>query len=107
MGVSLPQAAEAVDRALPDHTDLGRLARAAERYGNAAVARRLGYLLELLHGSEAAEPLFPLRGRSHAHVLLSSSGPDKGPTSPRWNLRVNVDPDALTSERGDSHEFMA
>jgi predicted transcriptional regulator of viral defense system len=98
-GVSLPQATEAVDRALPDHTDPERLAQTAERYGNAAVARRLGYLLELLHGSKAAEPLLPLRGRSHAHVLLSSSGPDRGPTSPRWNLRVNVDPDALTAHR--------
>ena len=98
-GVSLAQTAEAVDRAVPGRTSPERLAQAAERYGSPAVARRLGYLLELLHGPDAAEPLLPLRGRSHAHVLLSSSAPDRGPSSPRWGLRVNVDPDALVAHR--------
>ncbi len=98
-GVSLMQAAEAIDRALPDHTSPERLAQAAERYGSAAVARRLGYLLELLHGPGVAEPLLALRGRSHAHVLLSSSAPDHGPTSPRWGVRINIDPDALAAHR--------
>jgi predicted transcriptional regulator of viral defense system len=98
-GVSLAQTAEAIDRALPDRTSPKRLSQAAERYGSAAVARRLGYLLELLHGPDAAEPLLALRGRSHAHVLLSSSAPDRGPTSPRWGLRINVDPDALVAHR--------
>jgi predicted transcriptional regulator of viral defense system len=98
-GVTLAQTAEALDRAVRDRTSPGRLAQAAKRYGSAAVARRLGYLLELLHGPDAAEPLLPLRGRSHAHVLLSSSAPDQGPTSPRWGLRINVDPDALLEHR--------
>ena len=98
-GVSLAQAAEALDRAVPGHTSPERLAQAAERYGSPAVARRLGYLLELLHGPDAAEPLLPLRGRSHANVLLSASAPDRGPTSPRWGLRINIDPDALVAHR--------
>jgi predicted transcriptional regulator of viral defense system len=98
-GVTLAQTAEALDRAVPDLTTPERLAQAGERYGSAAVARRLGYLLELLHGPHAAEPLLPLRGRSHAHVLLSSSAPDQGPTSPRWGLRINVDPNALLEHR--------
>jgi predicted transcriptional regulator of viral defense system len=98
-GVSLAQSAEAIDRAVPGRTSPDRLAQAAERYGSAAAARRLGYLLELLHGPEAAEPLLELRGRSHAHVLLSSSGPDRGPTNPRWGVRVNVDADALVAHR--------
>jgi hypothetical protein len=58
----VPQTAEAVNRALLDHTDPERLTQAAERYGIAAVARRLGYLLELLHGFDAAEPLFAVAG---------------------------------------------
>jgi predicted transcriptional regulator of viral defense system len=98
-GVTLPQTAEAIDRAVPGRTSPENLAQAAERYGSAAVARRLGYLLELLHGPDAAEPLLPLRGRSHARVLLSSAAPDRGPSSPRWGLRVNVDPDALIAHR--------
>ncbi len=98
-GVSVVQTAEAVDRAAPGCTSPERLARAAERYGSAAVVRRLGYLLELLHGPAAAEPLLALRGRSHAHILLSSSAPDRGPSSPRWGLRINVDPDALLAHR--------
>lgn len=98
-GVTLPQAAEAVDRAVAGRTTPKDLAHAAERYGSAAVARRLGYLLELLHGPDAAEPLLALRGRSHAHVLLSSSAPDRGPTSPRWGVRINVDPETLIAHR--------
>ncbi len=38
-------------------------------------------------------------GRSHAHVLLSPSTPDRGPSSPHWGLRINVDPDALLAHR--------
>ena len=98
-GVSVAQTAEAVDRAVPGRTSPERLAKAAERYGSAAVARRLGYLLELLHGADAAVPLLALRGRSHANVLLSGSAPDRGPSSPRWGLRINVDPDALLAHR--------
>jgi predicted transcriptional regulator of viral defense system len=98
-GVSMAQTAEAIDRAVPGHTNPERLAQAAERYGRAAVARRLGYLIELLHGLAAAEPLLALRGGSHAHVLLSASAPDRGPSSPRWRLRINVDPDALLAHR--------
>jgi predicted transcriptional regulator of viral defense system len=98
-GVTPAQTAEALDRAVPDRTSPAHLGQAAERYGNAAVARRLGYLLELLHGPDAAAPLLPLRGRSHAHVLLAPSASDQGPTSPRWGLRVNVDPDALLAHR--------
>jgi predicted transcriptional regulator of viral defense system len=93
------QTSEAIDRAVPNRTSPKRLAQAAGRYGKAAVARRLGYLLELLHGPAAAEPLLALRGRSHAHVLLSASAPDRGPSSPRWGLRINVDPDALLAHR--------
>lgn len=98
-GVTLAQTVEALDRAVPDRTTPEDLAVAAKRYGNAAVARRLGYLLELLRGPDAAAPLLDLRGRSHAHTLLASSTPAQGPTDPHWGLRINVDPDALLAYR--------
>jgi predicted transcriptional regulator of viral defense system len=98
-GVTLAQVTEAIDRAIPDCTSPEHLAQTAEHYGSAAAARRLGYLLELLRGPDAAVPLLPLRGRSHAHVLLAPSAPDQGPTSPRWGLRVNVDLDGLLAHR--------
>jgi predicted transcriptional regulator of viral defense system len=65
----------------------------------AATARRLGYLLELLHGPAAAEELLPLRGRSPAHVLLPPGAPARGPSSPRWGLRINVYPKVLLAHR--------
>lgn len=98
-GVSVAQAAEAIDRAVSEQTSAKRLAQAAKRYGSAATARRLGYLLELLDGPAAAEDLLPLRGRSHASVLLSSATPAHGPSSPRWGLRINVYPEALLAHR--------
>lgn len=98
-GVSVTQAAEAIDHAVPNHTTPKHLAKAAERYGNAATARRLGYLLELLHGPAAAEELLPLRGRSHARALLSPGAPARGPSDPRWGLRINVFPEALLAHR--------
>lgn len=98
-GVSMTQTAEAIDRAIHGRTNPEQLASAATRYGSAAAARRLGYLLELLHGPDAAAPLLPLRGHSHGHVLLSLSAPDRGPNSPRWGLRINVEPDALLAHR--------
>ncbi|HEX4837068.1 MAG TPA: hypothetical protein VFV03_00880 [Solirubrobacteraceae bacterium] len=98
-GVTLPQATQALDRAIPSASTPKRLAAAAKRYQSAAVARRLGYLLELLHGPQAAEGLLGLRGTSHAHVLLAASGPARGESNPRWGLRVNVDPEALLAHR--------
>jgi len=103
-GVSVPQAAEALDRGLPlpgkpGRIDVLNLARTTERYGSAAVARRLGYLVELLRGPAIAEPFLALRGGSHKHVLLGPSGPDQGTSSARWGLRINVDPDALVAHR--------
>lgn len=98
-GVSVAQAAEAIDHGVSQHTSPKRLAEAAERYGSAATARRLGYLLELLRGTGAAEELLPLRGRSHARVLLSPGAPARGPSDPRWGLRINVFPEALLAHR--------
>ncbi len=98
-GVSLPQSAEAIDRALAGGLPVARLVKAARRYESAAVVRRLGFLIELLAGADVSEPLLRLRGRSNGYVLLAASGPTKGPTNARWRVRVNVGEEALLAHR--------
>jgi predicted transcriptional regulator of viral defense system len=99
-GVTIPQIAQAIDlgnrngRATPPS-----LFDAAKRYRNHAAAQRLGYLIETLHGADAAEALLELRGTTHAAVLLAASGPDHGPIDAKWRVRINVDPDALVAHR--------
>ncbi len=63
-GVSLPQSAEAIDRAMRIGMPVSRLVRAARRYETAAVSRRLGFLVELLAGAGAAAPFLKLRGKA-------------------------------------------
>jgi predicted transcriptional regulator of viral defense system len=99
-GVTLPQVAEAIDRGIQNgRTPPAGLASAATRYRNHAAAQRLGYLIEALHGADAAEPFLALRGRTHSAVLLSASGMNRGPIDSKWRVRVNVDPDALVAHR--------
>jgi predicted transcriptional regulator of viral defense system len=99
-GVTIPQIAQAVDlgirngRATPE-----RLVEAATSYGNNAAAQRLGYLVETLHGADAAEALLLLRGSTHASILLSPSGPNRGPIDAKWRVRINVDREALVAHR--------
>ena len=63
------------------------------RLGNAAVAKRLGYLWETKVGAEAGllEPLRKLLTSGIA--LLDPSVEARGPIVTRWNLRVNVNID--------------
>jgi len=100
-GVSLPQSAEAIDRALRMGLPTSRLAKAARRYETAAVSRRLGFVVELLAGPAAAAPLLKLRGTSHRYVALSPFAASDGPADATWRVRVNVDPDVLVAHRVD------
>jgi predicted transcriptional regulator of viral defense system len=97
--VSLPQTAEAIDREFPAGLSASRLIKAARRYKTAAVSRRLGFLLELLAGPDAAAPLLKLRGKSNNYVALSPFAPSEGQTNATWRLRINVDPDVLVAHR--------
>lgn len=61
--------------------------RLVGRHGNAQVARRLGYLLELV-GVEGAEALLSLRGTS-GNKPFAPSLATEGPVSSRWRLVLN------------------
>src|SRR5207248_46803 len=75
-GVSLPQAAGALRMALSRPGFAERLAGAASRYRNAAVSRRLGFLVQWMANSAAARPFLSLRGSSHDTTPLLLGGPD-------------------------------
>jgi predicted transcriptional regulator of viral defense system len=61
------------------------------RLGNAAVAKRLGYLYEVKAGA-ADSMLEPLRKQLTTGIaLLDPTVEARGPIVTRWNLRVNVD----------------
>jgi predicted transcriptional regulator of viral defense system len=98
-GVSLPQTAEAIDLGLRSGLGVPRLLKAARRHQNAAVSRRLGFLLELLAGPSAAAPLLALRGTSNSYVALSPFGASKGPADSTWRVHVNIQIDALLAHR--------
>jgi predicted transcriptional regulator of viral defense system len=69
-----------------DELDLNRLVTYAERLGNGAALRRLGFWLEQLALGDAT--LFTRRDRSYAR--LDPTSPADGPRSARWRLIVNV-----------------
>jgi predicted transcriptional regulator of viral defense system len=99
-GVTLSQNVEALDIALSSRPQFAEsLAAAAARYGNAAGARRLGFLVERVAGEAAAAPFRSLLGSSKAATLLDQTRPATGPIDGRWRIRVNADVDALLAHR--------
>lgn len=99
-GVSLSQSVEALDVALARWPDFATaLAAASARYRNAAVSRRLGFLVSRIVGDEKAAPFRSLLGPSKAATLLDSSGTTEGPIDARWGIRVNADLDDLLAHR--------
>ena len=67
-----------------------KLFQYAVRMGNAAVVKRLGFLLETLQLDEA-EPLRQHAQQSKGYPLLDPRLPRKGKHSRRWGLLVNVE----------------
>lgn len=98
-GVSLAQVAEATARALDDPHIRDRLGRAAARYQNAFLARRLGFIVSRLAGEQAAAEFRSLIGTSRAVALLDPRGPRTGPVHTEWRLRENV-PFELLAAKG-------
>ena len=99
-GVSLAHAVEALDRALIGGDPFTeRLATATARYGNAQLARRVGYLVNLLAGDDQARMFRALRGSSKALTPLALGTGGDGSTDPTWRIRINVEPDRLLSHR--------
>ena len=98
--VVLPVTVEALDRALTGREQFAeRLASATARYGNAQLARRVGYLVNLLAGDDHARMFRALRGSSKALTPLALGTGGDGPTDPTWRLRLNIEPDRLLSHR--------
>ena len=80
-----------------EHRDDKQLVSFAERLGNGAVFKRLGFLLEALE-IDAPALASICRTRMTAGVsVLDPTGPTKGSTLRRWRLRVNVN---VTGPRG-------
>jgi predicted transcriptional regulator of viral defense system len=75
-----------------------RLARAAKRTGSPVVARRLGYLLELIAGTQTAEPLHRLIGRSRKADALDP-GDEHSPIVTRWQIRTRLTEEDLLEHR--------
>lgn len=78
-----------------DDLDWEKLTEYAQRLGNQAVAKRLGYLLEFyrLGTPQVLAGLQELVGPSYA--LLDPSLPADGRFLARWRLQLNIDPDIL------------
>ena len=76
-----------------------RLIEYAQRLGNGAVVRRLGYLLEL-YGLAAPEQLQRTRhSLSATYAVLDPMLPPEGAYVSGWRLRVNVSPAELEAVR--------
>jgi predicted transcriptional regulator of viral defense system len=75
-----------------------RLARATKRTASPVVARRLGYLVELIAGERAAEPLHGLIGRSRKADALDP-GDEHSPIVTRWQVRTRLTADDLLEHR--------
>jgi predicted transcriptional regulator of viral defense system len=69
---------------------MDRLVDDARRFGNAAVAARLGYLLERLDVPEAADLRPLVRRRGPPPDLSTARGGDPGTFDRDWYLNVNV-----------------
>lgn len=99
-GVTLSQGVEALDLALERQGSFGDLlATAAARYRNAAIARRLGFLVAHIAGETVAAPFRSLLGSSKAITLLDPSCAPVGQVDPVWRVRVNVDLKVLLAHR--------
>jgi predicted transcriptional regulator of viral defense system len=61
----------------------------ADRLGNGAVFKRLGYLIEELQLDAPALVQTCLRRITHGVSLLDPNAPARGPTVGRWRLRLN------------------
>jgi predicted transcriptional regulator of viral defense system len=94
-GVSLSEIVRALRAALQSDRFADTLAAAAARYDNASVSRRLGLLVEHVGGVLRSAPFLPLRGPSHATVLLRPGYGEEGIINSTWNVRQNIDLDLL------------
>ena len=76
-----------------EHRNDALLVQYIKQLGNAAVAKRLGYLWEVTASSEADTALIGQLQElvTAGYSSLDPSVPPRGPFLARWNLRLNVD----------------
>lgn len=79
-----------------DDLNEGQLVEYARRLDHKAAAKRVGFLMETyglaLESTDALQSLVNQR-----YSLLDPTLPDEGPYRARWRLRINMDPEELTS----------
>lgn len=91
--------AEALDSFLhADEGALERLIRAVKRFDSPVVARRLGYLVELVAGADAAAPLLPMTGTSKKPDALDP-GDTAAPIVSKWQVRTALSAAELLEHR--------
>ena len=77
-----------------------KIAGYAERMGNTAIVKRLGYLVESLEADVDLEVLSKLRGMiSSGMSALDPARPKKGMYNTRWNLLLNISEETLEELR--------
>jgi predicted transcriptional regulator of viral defense system len=95
----IPEVAKSVWNA-KEKVSIEKIASYAERMGNTAIVKRLGYLAESLNMNVASEILSKMRGMiSRGMSALDSTRPKKGVYNTRWNLLVNVSKETLEEMR--------
>jgi predicted transcriptional regulator of viral defense system len=79
-----------------DDLNEGQLVEYARRLDHKAAVKRVGFLMETyglaLESTDAFQSLVNQR-----YSLLDPTLPDEGPYRARWRLRINMDPEELTS----------
>lgn len=98
--IPIPRVAECMDAFLhsPDHDAQDRLVRAAVRFGSASATRRIGFLIELIAGRGAAEPLLDAIGTSRTPVPLDV-GDQRRFVDQRWRVFTSLTPEAILEHR--------
>lgn len=82
-----------------DDVNASRLTEYAQRLGNGAVVRRLGYLLELYELAPPEELRQIRSSLSSTYAALDPMQPAEGPHISAWRLRLNVSPEELEAVR--------
>jgi predicted transcriptional regulator of viral defense system len=95
----IPEVAKSLWNA-KEAVSIEKIAGYAERMGNCAIVKRLGYLVESLDMDVDLEVLSKLRGMiSQGMSALDPARPKKGMYNTRWNLLLNISEETLEELR--------
>jgi predicted transcriptional regulator of viral defense system len=95
----MPEVAKSLWNA-KEAVSIEKIAGYAERMGNSAIVKRLGYLIESLDMDVDLEVLSKLRGMiSQGMSALDPARPKKGMYNTRWNLLLNISEETLEELR--------